>query len=143
MTRYRVFAFRSAASFLAAAIGLLASSGCDNSSSGCDGSKRGCVQLFNSTVSQVTISVAGSGSAVIPSGTQSNPGISWITVDSTVGTHVTFSVSNFNPGIETCVVEANTWTDPSKPPGVNVYQTGSGLALSCVNWCTTTSVGCG
>jgi hypothetical protein len=143
MTPHRIFARGTAASLIASAIVLFASSGCGSSSSKCDGSKRGCVYLSNTTVSDVTVRVAGGGSAVVPSGTQSNPGISWVTVDSTVGAQVTFSVSNFNPGIETCVVEAHTWTDPSKPPGVNLYQTGAGLALGCVNWCTTTSVGCG
>ena len=117
--------------------------GCSDDDGGCDGSKRGCVQMMNTTLSAMTVTInPGGGSVSVPSGTQASPGIAWTTVDSTVGAQITFSVSTFNPGVETCVVKSDTWTDPSKPPGVNVYTISGAPALSCVNWCTTTALGC-
>jgi hypothetical protein len=132
--RHRVFTFRGAASFLAAAIVLFASSGCGSGDSGCDGAKRRCVLLENTIATDKTVSVIGGGSAVVPAGTQSAPGHAWITVDSTVGAEVTFTISQFNPGIATCLVDSSTWSDPSKPPQVNVYTASGNHALNCYNW---------
>jgi hypothetical protein len=114
---------------------VLFASGCGGShhDAGCDNAKRGCVQLVNTIAADVTVQVIPGGKAVVPAGTPSTPGTSWVTVDSTVGAQVTFAASTFNPGIDTCVVTATTWADTSKPPQVNVYQMPD-LAVRCYNW---------
>ena len=137
MTRHRVFTFGGAALFFAAAIVLFASSSCGNSNSnpGCDGATRGCVQLVNTVLADITVNVQGDGSAVVPAGTASAPGNAWISVSSTVGAQVTFYISQFNPGIDTCIVGSNAWSDPSKPPQVSVYTAFGPTALRCgANW---------
>jgi hypothetical protein len=132
MTRHPIFAFRGAASLLPAIV--LFALGCGgHRDAGCDGATRGCVLLSNILATDVTINVIGYGSTVVPAGTESTPGTTWYTVDSTVGAQVTFSASQFNPGIDTCVVTASTWADPSKPAQVNVYYSG-GTAVRCYNW---------
>lgn len=78
-----------------------------------------------------TVSVVGGGKAMVPAGTPSTPGHEWIKVNSSVGAEVTFFISPFNPGRATCVVAPSTWADPSMPPQVNVYGTGS---LNCYHW---------
>ena len=135
--------------FVVMALLLGCASGCsdsDGAGGGCDGSKRGCVQLLNYTFSEqtVTITSGAGGSAVVPAATGVNPGIAWITVDSTVGAQVDFSVSILTPGTAWCLVSSTTWTDPAKPPEVTFRTVtyGSGTGLDCINWCNKVTTLC-
>jgi hypothetical protein len=70
---------------------------------------------------------------VVPAGTPSAPGHAWMSVPSAVGSETTFYISAFNPGIATCVVGPNTWSDPSTPPQVLLYLLPP-AALNCYHW---------
>jgi hypothetical protein len=132
--KHRVISFWGSASLLAAAFALFGSSGCGGTPE-CSGATRGCVQLQNTRLVDITVNVRGDGSVVVPAGTSSAPGMAWITVDSTVGAEVTFFVGALNPGIDTCVVTSNAWTDPSAPPQVAVYSLSGHTAVRCgANW---------
>lgn len=135
MTRHRVFTFRGAASFLAAAVVLFASSGCGGSS-GCDGATRGCVHLVNNNGSEVGVTVNGGDTVVIPAATAVTPGTSWITVDSTVGAVLDFHAwTGIYSRDVTCTVKSSTWADAATPPQV-VARSYPGIltSLNCGNW---------
>ena len=128
------------------AIGLLLAcvSGCSDSDSGCDGSKPGCVQMINNTITPWTVAIQpGTGSVSVPAGTGAGPGVTWTTVDSTVGAEITFTISNnFNPGTASCLVASKTWTDPAKPPTVSIFLAYGRNDVACVNWCDTITSVC-